>query len=142
LAALALAACLAKPPAHMPDAPMVDQVKVEGTRAVPAAEVKRKIVTTASSWLPAWVPFFGDAQWFDENAWQADLRRIERLYQSKGYYQARVIEDEVKTLKPGHVAVRVKVLEGEPARLSRVEVRGLEALDAAHRKQVLKDFPL
>ena len=126
----------------MPDAPMVDRVDIDGTKALPEREVKKRIVTTASSWLPAWVPFFGDAQWFDENAWQADLRRIERLYQAHGYYQARVIEEEVTQLRQGHVAVRAKVVEGNPARLARVEVTGLDALPAEHQKAALEKFPL
>lgn len=139
---LLLCACAARPPAYLPDAPMVDRVDIEGTEALREGEVKKKIVTTASSWLPAWVPFFGDAQWFDENAWQADLRRIERLYQSRGYYQARVVEEEVKTLKKGHVAVRARVVEGKPAYLVKLEVTGLEELPPEHKKAALQKFPL
>lgn len=139
---LLLASCAARPPAYMPDAPMVDKVTIEGADAIPERKVKKKIVTTASSWLPAWVPFFGDAQWFDENAWQADLRRIERLYQSSGYYQVRIAEDEVKQTKAGHVEVRVKVVEGKPARLLKLEVRGLDALPPEHKRTVVADLPL
>ena len=141
LAALG-AACAVRPPAHLPDAPLVDHVEVEGAKALKPREVKQRIVTTESSWLPVWLPFLGDPQWFDPNAWQADLRRVERLYQSRGYYGARVVEDEVRETRPGHVTARLKVEEGAPAKLVALEVQGLEGLEEAQRAQVLQGLPL
>jgi translocation and assembly module TamA len=140
--ALLLAGCMPRPPAYLPDAPLVDKVDIDGTKALREGEVKKKIVTTSSSWLPVWFPFLGDAQWFDENAWQADLRRIERLYQSRGYYQARVVEEEVKVTRPGHVAVRARVSEGKPAHLVKFSVGGLDELPPEHKQEVLRKFPL
>ena len=41
----------------------------------------------------------GEKHYFDPNAWQADLRRIIRIYQSEGYYNARITDEQV-ILKP------------------------------------------
>src|SRR3954467_13421377 len=86
-----------------PEGPEVDSLKIEGTRQLKPNAVKAKILTGASSWVPAWVPLLGHEDYFDPSAWQADLRRIERFYQSQGYYQAKVLDDDVVDTKPGHV---------------------------------------
>ena len=90
---------------------------IEGEKQLKEDDLKEKIVTGESSWLPAWVPFLGKREWFDPITWQADLRRIQRFYEANGYYQARVLEDVVTEVKPKHVKLLVKLREGEPARV-------------------------
>lgn len=128
---LALAACGHTPPT--PDAREVDDLDIEGTKALKESAIKDKILTGESSWLPWWVPVFGRTEWFDESAWQADLRRITRFYEANGYYQARILDEQVTPTKPGHVKLLVKVKEGEPARLASLDWVGLEKLPAEHQ---------
>ncbi len=127
-------------PGDGPENPIVDDLTIEGARQVTPAELKKRILTTASSFQG--VPFIGSTERFDSTTWQADLRRIERLYQARGYYQARVDKDDVVPASPGHVRLQVTVVEGDPTRLSSVALKGIEALPAEQRARVLAGLPL
>ena len=137
---LALGGCATMPPS--PDAMEVDDLDIEGEDKLKEADLKEKIVTGESSWLPPWVPFFGRLEWFDPVTWQADLRRIQRFYEANGYYQARVLEDVVTEVRPRHVKLLVKLREGEPARVNTVDILGLEALPPEMQAEVVKSLPL
>lgn len=117
-------------------APIVRDLDIEGNRAVEDDELKARIVTSESSWLP-----FTEPQPFDPNIWRTDLRRIERYYQERGYYQARVVSDQVRPIGDD-VALTIRVREGEPTYVTRVEVRGLEALPPEHRELVTDEIPI
>lgn len=131
-----LAACATSGP--KPGGPEVDDIEIQGTQALSESDIKKKILTSESG-LGFWP--FGDKSYFDPNAWQADLRRIERYYQAHGYYQAQVIEDQVVPQGHNQVDLRVKVVEGEPTLLSKVELTGLDEIPAAYRGDVLRDLP-
>ncbi|MEW5740665.1 MAG: BamA/TamA family outer membrane protein [Myxococcota bacterium] len=137
---LALAGCSHTPPT--PDAREVDDFTIEGTRALEESAIKEKLLTDESSWLPWWFPIWGHTAWFDESAWQADLRRITRVYEAHGYYQARILDEQVNPNGPGHVKLLVKVFEGEPARIVSVDFSGLERLPAEHQQAATAKLPV
>jgi translocation and assembly module TamA len=137
---LVVTGCVHAPPT--PESQEIDSVTIEGTKAISEGDLKKKIVTTESSWLPAWVPVFGHIEWFDPSAWQADLRRLTRSYEANGYYQARVLEEVVSPSKPGHVKVLVKVHEGLPARVTKLTITGLEQVPAEVLAKVMADPPV
>jgi translocation and assembly module TamA len=118
------------------DQPLVDAIVIEGAQQVPERAVKAKILTSEQ---PFW--FWEDPSYFDANAWQADLRRIERFYEARGYYQAKVLEDEVVAHKD-LVRLRVRVEEGEPTRIRQIRIDGLASLSRAQKGRVLDGFPL
>ncbi len=132
--ALLLASC-----AHneKKDAPIVRHLKVEGAKAVSAKEVKKRILTTQDSIIP-----FSRTQYFDPHVWRTDLKRVERYYRERGYYQAKVVKEEVKPAGEKGVDLLIEVDEGAPTFLRKVEVAGLEALEPAHREALLKALPL
>lgn len=139
----ALAGCAGVNP--KPEGPMIDSLHIEGTDDIPPRQVKKKILTSASSVFPVWLqwlPLVGTDEYFDVNAWQADLRRIERYYQAEGYYQAKVLDDDVVETKPGHVALNVKLKEGEPTKVTEVNVLGLETLEPDHQTKVREKLPV
>lgn len=137
---LCLCACVTAPPT--PDSQEVDKFDIEGEEQLKEADIKEKIVTAESSWLPAWVPFLGRQEWFDPITWQADLRRIERIYEAHGFYQARVLEDVVTEVRPRHVKLLVRLREGAPARVFTLEIRGMEALTPEMQAKVKEELPL
>ncbi len=137
---LAFAGCVHAPPT--PDAQEIDSVSIAGTKAISEGDLKKKIVTNESSWLPAWVPLLGHTEWFDASAWQADLRRLTRYYEANGYYQARVLEEAVTPSKPGHVTVAVTVREGTPAHVRTLAITGLEQVPAEVRTKLLAEPPM
>lgn len=147
LAALAvLCACATKKDAARPEGPLVKSVEIEGTRQLDDGDVKDRILTTETAFLAKvpliqLLPFVPEKQYFDPNAWQADLRRVERFYMAEGYYQAKVVGEEVRPDGDGVAAV-IRVEEGEPTRITRVTLRGLEDLPEEHREEVLDDLPV
>lgn len=116
--------------------PWVRAIRIEGTRAVPEEEIKRRILTTETGFGP-----FAERQPFEPNAWEADLRRIERLYQAKGFYEARVVDHQVSQ-EGERVYLSVKVEEGLPVKIARVELSGTEVLSEGDRREVRKALPL
>ena len=120
----------------------VDTFEIEGDKQVKEADIKEKIVTAQSSWLPAWVPLLGKREWFDPITWQADLRRIQRFYEANGFYQARVLEETVTEVKPKHVKLLVRLREGEPAKVTSIDVRGLDKVEPDMQASVMVDLPL
>gem|GEM_PF-267556 len=138
----------------VPEGPRVLSLDVEGTDAVKEGEVKERILTSEPPWfkrLFPWLPF-GEEPRFDRNAWRSDLRRIPRYYQSRGFYQAEVIEDEIRDPEgdavqrrrslPEAVRLAVRVHEGEPTIVERVEVRGLGSLPEELQRRLQRKLPL
>ncbi len=125
LAAAAIAAACAgsRPaPAPPPSGPIVRAFDLGGARHIDAKEIRSKLATRVG-------------RPFEPAEWQADLLRIPRYYQDRGFYDARVSGSEVAS-RPDGVAVRVTVIEGEPFRVSEVVVEGLDAVPPDVRSYV------
>jgi translocation and assembly module TamA len=132
--------CVTAPP--MPDAREVIAFDIEGEKELKESDLKAKLLTTESSWVPEWVPGLGHKEWFDPNTWQADLRRIKRFYEVNGFYQASILEDVVTEPAPLKVRLLVKLKEGVPAHVNTVDFLGLEALPPEQQALVTEDLPL
>jgi translocation and assembly module TamA len=117
--------------------PIVRNIEVVGAQKVSASDIKGKILTSETGALP-----FSEPQYFDSIAWEADLRRIERYYQARGYYQARVLDDEVLPVLDNQVNLRVTVREGLPTYVASLEISGLEAFEPNARAQIESKLPL
>ncbi|GHG94333.1 BamA/TamA family outer membrane protein [Comamonas sp. JC664] len=142
--ALLLTAGCATTNAPPPSGPKVTALDIQGTDQVSEGAIKDRILTTATPFWGFWP--FGGPSYFDANAWQADLRRIERYYQAQGYYQAQVVNAEVKPDGDDKVAIDIQVQEGEPTHIGAIQVTGLDTLPEEvreeHSKYVLDDLPL
>src|SRR5579863_3191416 len=92
-------------------APVVRDLRIEGNQAISSRQIKKKILTAKTGWWP-----FATKQYFDPVSWEADLRRIVRLYETRGYYQARIAE-EAAIPQPKGVALEVKIDEGNVTRV-------------------------
>ena len=134
LLALGLCACAGKEP--KPDEPPIRSLKIEGTKEVSAGDVEEHILTTGPSWWP-----FAATPYFDPIAWQADLRRIERYYQAQGFYQAQVVNDDVRKDGDG-VALTVEVNEGKPTRITEIQVEGLDELPPDFQQRIRRSVPV
>ncbi len=123
-----------------PEGPQVAGIRIRGTKKLSEREIKSRILT-AENGLLSFLPW-EDTQHFDPTAWEADKRRIERLYQANGFYQARVVGDEVTPVGKDSVLLTVQVQEGEATRIGSLEVTGLEALPVEHREKALEKLGL
>jgi translocation and assembly module TamA len=128
-----LAACATTE--QKPQGPIVDSFVIDGTQQLSAGDLEKHILTSKSS-VWSWLPW-EEPSHFDPNAWIADQRRIERYYQAHGFYQARVVEEEVTPTKEGRVSLRLRVQEGEVTKVTRFDVRGLDGLTDRQRKKLL-----
>jgi len=139
--ALLLATGCATTSGARPEQPKVVDLKIRGASQLPESDIKEHIVTSETPW---WEPInpFVPPNYFDPNAWQADLRRIERYYQAQGYYQAEVLAADVEQVGPRAVKLQVKVREGEPTHVAGLRVEGLGPLSPEQRARVLAELPL
>lgn len=112
-------------------------MRIEGARKVQEGDIKKHILTTENSWVP-----FSRRQYFEEDAWKTDLRRIEKFYRAQGFYQAKVTGAEVKAHGQKEVDVFATVEEGDPTRISSVNIQGLDDLPDGDRKQLLEQVEL
>ena len=119
------------------DAPLVKDLKLTGNHKISSRLIEKKILTADTGWWP-----FATKHYLDPLAWQADLRRIERLYISRGFYQAEVVKDVVKPVPKNRVELEVQISEGQPTRVGSLQVKGLESLPADDRGAVLDELPL
>ena len=136
---LCSAACLLAACAH-PEADgrrWVRGVRIEGTRALSAGELREGLVTQATSWLP-----FTETKWFSDTSFELDLRRIVALYAERGFYGARIVRHAVERQAKNAVSVRIVVDEGTPTRVLRVLVDGLPELPRDDRTRLVRVLPL
>jgi translocation and assembly module TamA len=132
--ALAVVACAT---GEKRDLPQVHSVRIEGARKLDEKDVKEHILTTEKSWVP-----FSRRQYFEEDAWKTDLRRIEKYYRTRGFYQARVLREEVKPHGEREVDVVATVEEGDPTHIGSVDLQGLDDLPQEDRKRLLEQVGL
>ena len=133
---LAVAACATEGAVPPPTGPLVHDIEIVGNSALSQSEIKDKILTTETGWWP-----FATKHHYDPADWQADLRRIERLYESQGYYTARVVRDEVID-RGKKVDLKVWVEENQPVHVSELGLHGLGPLTPVEQKQVTGDLPV
>src|SRR5450432_523793 len=131
---LAVVGCAAQ---QKKDQPTVKDLKISGNREVSSREIKNRILTSKTGWWP-----FATKQLFDPVAWQADLKRIERLYVAKGFYQAEVLNDEVVPKPPDAVLLAVQVSEGPQTHIGKLDVIGIEGLPPADRDVAVRRLPI
>ncbi len=124
----------------------LESLKVTGNSELDDEEIEEHI---ASRETPRFLGLFPgviyDYETFNRFVLERDLQRIERLYRSRGYYQARARAAHV--FRSGSkVRVEIVVEEGEPVLLRRVDLHGIERLpkdlQAKARRSVTALLPL
>ena len=109
-----------------------------GVKAVSEKQLKAVLATAASSKIP-----FGEKYYFSREQFQADLKRITAFYQDRGFPDARVTSFDAKLSKnQDSVAITVAVAEGQPIRVERVVLEGIDGLPEEHRQALERQLPL
>jgi translocation and assembly module TamA len=118
-----------------PQEPDVEALDLEGVTALDPDQIEAKLATQDP------VPRAGvagavvkDRQRLDPDALAVDRRRVEAFYREHGYYQARVRDVEVLPAGKGLVRVVIHVEEGQPVRVTKVTVTGLESAPEARAR--------
>lgn len=126
----ALVGCSHAPPKNEPE---VTDLVIEGAHQVDPGDIKDKLLTSETSWVP-----FASKQYFDPDIWKTDLRRIERYYRAQGYYQAKVTQNRIEPHDGDQVSLHVVVNEGQPTQVGKVELTGIDDLTPS-QQHALRD---
>lgn len=80
---------------------------------------------------------------WNETAFERDIERVERWYVARGYYDARVVNVGIaRDEDDQEVDLTLRVDEGEPVLIVRLQVRGMEALEAPLQRAILDALEL
>jgi translocation and assembly module TamA len=124
---LAVAGCLH--PEGTAQRPAITSFDIQGTKGVSASALHDSLATQPSGrW--AWE----ETQFFDEDAFANDKRRIVRFYQAHGFYDAKITDAEVVPDGEGRVKLRIRVAEGPPVRVASIEMPGIEKAPEARER--------
>ncbi len=124
---------------------LVRNVEFEGNDYLDDFTLAISIATSESGWwVRTWLvrslPFgpFGTKRYLNETELRRDVLRILLLYRRSGFFESQV--DTLVTRSDGIVSVKFSITEGEPVRVSSVQVQGLE--DVIPTAQIESILPL
>jgi outer membrane protein insertion porin family/translocation and assembly module TamA len=104
-------------------------VRVVNAREVSAGDIEGKLATQPSpKFLFLFPGLVYDYSVYDEAVLQRDMARVERVYQSKGFFGAHARVAEVRQVASDHVRVTIVVEEGPPTKNRNVTLVGLDGL--------------
>src|SRR2546426_420495 len=143
---LVLVAVLAAAPlplAAQQEQRVVRGLSFDGNKAIDSYTLSTAIATStsasfASVWWLRWIGFLGEKRSFNEREFRRDVVRLLLLYRQSGYMDAVI--DTLVRRDGNDVFIRLRIMEGDPVRLERLEITGLDgilSLDA-----LKKDLPL
>jgi outer membrane protein insertion porin family/translocation and assembly module TamA len=116
----------------------IDSVDIVNAHAVSSADITSKLATQASPkflFLFQGVAF--DYTVYDEAVLQRDLARVERVYQSKGFFDAHARVANVRQVAKDHVTIEIVVDEGSPTVNRNVTIVGIDGLPPLVRRAVI-----
>src|SRR2546428_8262668 len=142
---LVLVAVLAAAPlplAAQEEQRVVRGLSFDGNRAIDNYALSTAIATSNSSffasvWWLRWMGFLGEKRYFNELEFRRDVVRLLLLYRQSGYMNA-VIDTLVR--RDGNDGfIRFRIMEGDPVRLERLEITGVDGVPSPGPPQ--KDPP-
>jgi len=119
---------------------VVRGLSFEGNHALDDYALKAAIATSSSSafaslWWLRWMGL-GERRYFNELEFRRDVVRLLLLYRQSGYMN--VVVDTLVRREGGSVHVTFRIYEGEPVRLAKLAIVGLDSiLDVAALKRAL-----
>jgi translocation and assembly module TamA len=134
-ALLPLVACRTTPELN-PEAPELASLSFEGNHTFARGELEGGLATETGSWWP-----FARKPRFDAATFQGDIDRIVTFYRARGYFDARVVDTEVKPHGKG-VDVRVEIDEGQAFTTRTLIIDGTDDLVPLLKGEVAPAFPL
>jgi outer membrane protein assembly factor BamA len=107
----------------------VASIEIRGERELSEGDIESRIATRESPrFLGLFPELFYDPEVYNPYLLEADLKRIERYYQARGFYAARVRQGLARNLDPQHVEVQIEVQENAPTHVRQLSIRAIERL--------------
>ncbi|MFM2153661.1 MAG: hypothetical protein RL199_2096, partial [Pseudomonadota bacterium] len=129
-------ACLFR--ARRGEPPVTGSLHVAGARAVDEGDLLGRLALTESG---RWLFGVTEPHPFDRDLLAIDARRLERVYRSLGFYEAKVVDTRLHE-HHGRMDVTFVVEEGRPTRVEHIVWSGLDGLDTRLRSELTADPPL
>jgi outer membrane protein assembly factor BamA len=107
--------------------PFIHRIYIDGAKALKAKDIRSRLALKQTSWIPFSKKHYLDSPYLVE----IDGERIEAYYHVRGFYSAKVVNEEIVPYKGGGkpaVDIRYTVKEGEPTHIRNVTVQGVEHL--------------
>lgn len=98
-----------------------------GNHAFSDDELALRIVTTASTWSRRNLRVLGTRRCLDSDELLRDKYRLQLLYRQAGYFNTKV-DTVVTPLTPSEVNVSFVIDEGQPVRITRLTITGLDSV--------------
>src|SRR5881392_3815332 len=121
---------------------VVRGLSFEGNHAIDDYTLSTAIGTSNSSWFARAFPIrllgLGAKRLFNEVEFRRDVVRLILLYRQSGFMNAVV--DTLVRRKPRDVYLTFRIHEGEPVRVTRLDVKGVEGI--LDLKDLMSDLPL
>ena len=105
-----------------------------GNHAFTDDQLALRIMTTASTWSRRNLRILGTRRCLDSDELLRDKYRLQLLYRQAGYFNTKV-DTLVTTLRPAEVDVAFLIDEGQPVRITRLTISGLDSV--RNRDEVL-----
>lgn len=126
------------------EARVVRQLKFQGNEAIEDPTLAASISTTNSGFFATnslfrWLGI-GEKRYFNEIDFQRDVLRLQVLYKRSGYPDVEI--DTLVRRDPDDVYITVRIDEGEPVRVTKFDVTGIDSLRPDLRERLLVDLPL
>jgi outer membrane protein assembly factor BamA len=116
----------------------VTGLRFEGVELVDKGALANALVTRKGSWIP-----WGRKRYFNREAFDADLRRIDTFYRDRGFPDARVQSFDIELNDAqDKVDITLVIHEGEPVRVAAVELTGFDVLTEGQVETLRSTLPL
>jgi len=96
----------------------VERIEFSGNKIFSSDELSEAIVTKARPWYRFWE----ERPALDPIAFGRDIERLQRFYESKGYYGTTLTYDLAVDEERGLIAARIELSEGKPVVISEIDV--------------------
>jgi outer membrane protein insertion porin family/translocation and assembly module TamA len=116
----------------------VTGLSFQGVEQVDKGAIANALQTKKGSWIP-----WGRKRFFNRQAFEADLKRIDTFYRDRGFPDARVQSFDVKLNDAqDKVDITLVIYEGEPVRVAAIELNGFDVLTPADLQTLRETLPL
>ena len=121
---------------------VIRKLKFSGNESFPAAMLAAAIATTNSSFfatngLVRWLGL-GVERYLNERTLRVDAVRLKTFYQRKGFLEVQVDTTVIRTEEDAYITFHI--IEGEPVRVERLEIRGIDTVQ--RRDRLVRDLAL
>src|SRR5256712_3534992 len=124
LAVLLLLSACATPYQPFEGRPVLAAIRFEGNHSISGAGLLDHTATAPTSGF-----FSKTARYYDADLFAIDIKRIDRWYNEKGFYEAQIKDVREQPDDKGRVPVIVKIDEGRRAFLKQMDFAGVEQLE-------------